>query len=291
MDAGGQLLGAVRRRGAACRPGGPPSAQQAHAGESLWADRNHNLRADLTAERFVPNPFGVAGSRMYRTGDLVRWLPDGNLEYLGRIDQQVKIRGFRIELGEIEAALRGLPQVRDAAVQVVGASDKRLVAYVAGAQALVPELQAAAAQELREALSKTLPEYMVPQQVMWPGRARSRCDLAAGAEGRARGRARQLLRTRRPFAAGRAAGLGDAPEAGCGRGAVRAVRTAHAGPIRAGCGASGRERAATDRGARRGRACRAIFRAAAPVVPGPIGQARRRGLPRARGRDPGRSAG
>ncbi|MGS0897526.1 thioesterase domain-containing protein, partial [Burkholderia stagnalis] len=89
-------------------------------------------RADLTAERFVPNPYGEPGSRMYRTGDLVRWLADGDLEYLGRIDHQVKIRGFRIELGEVEAALRALPQVRDAAVLMheTDAGEKRLVGYL-----------------------------------------------------------------------------------------------------------------------------------------------------------------
>ncbi|MFP5285192.1 MAG: amino acid adenylation domain-containing protein, partial [Thermoanaerobaculia bacterium] len=101
---------------------------------------------DLTAERFVPDPF--AGGRMYRTGDLVRWRPDGNLEFLGRIDFQVKVRGFRIELGEIEAALAAHPSVRQA---VAGLRGDRLVAWVVAEEA-----------DLREHLKGRLPEYMIP---------------------------------------------------------------------------------------------------------------------------------
>ncbi|MGI0025540.1 MAG: AMP-binding protein, partial [Nitrososphaera sp.] len=78
--------------------------------------RGYLNRPDLTAERFIPNPFNELGNRLYRTGDLARYRPDGNIEYLGRIDRQVKIRGFRIELGDIEVALCRYPNVREAVV-------------------------------------------------------------------------------------------------------------------------------------------------------------------------------
>ncbi|HEX7240208.1 MAG TPA: amino acid adenylation domain-containing protein, partial [Longimicrobiaceae bacterium] len=113
--------------------------------------RGYLGRADLSADRFVPDAFsGEAGVRLYRTGDRVRWLAGGELEYLGRIDFQVKVRGFRVELGEVEAALAGHPSVREAAVV---ARDGGLVGYVAGS---------VTAGELREHLRASLPEYMVP---------------------------------------------------------------------------------------------------------------------------------
>ncbi len=117
-------------------------------------------RPELTAERFVPHPFSdKPGERLYRTGDLARYLPDGNVEILGRIDHQVKVRGFRIELGEIEAALAGHPAVKENVVVVRedAPGDKRLVAYLVPA----PE-QTPTARELRRYLREQLPDYMVP---------------------------------------------------------------------------------------------------------------------------------
>ncbi|RKH59280.1 non-ribosomal peptide synthetase, partial [Corallococcus interemptor] len=120
--------------------------------------RGYLLRPELTAERFVPEPFGPPGGRMYRTGDRVRYRTDGRLEYLGRIDFQVKVRGFRIELGEIEAALRRAPGLKDAVVVAKGeAADKRLVAYVTPKAEASLEVEA-----LKAHLRQGLPEYMVP---------------------------------------------------------------------------------------------------------------------------------
>ncbi|MDQ1026939.1 amino acid adenylation domain-containing protein [Streptomyces umbrinus] len=121
--------------------------------------RGYLNRPELTAERFVPDPYGPAGSRLYKSGDLARRLPDGGLEFLGRIDDQVKIRGFRIELGEIETALAAHPQVRDAVVLVRedAPGDKRLVAYVTPASDTAP-----VPGDLRSHLAGQLPEYMVP---------------------------------------------------------------------------------------------------------------------------------
>ncbi len=121
--------------------------------------RGYLNRSDLTAEKFIPNPYGEPGSRMYRTGDLGRYLPDGNIEFLGRIDHQVKIRGFRIELGEIESTLLRHEGVRDAVVVAREDSpgDKRLVAYVVPREPGRLTIEA-----LRAHLQKSLPEHMVP---------------------------------------------------------------------------------------------------------------------------------
>jgi amino acid adenylation domain-containing protein len=122
--------------------------------------RGYLGRPDLTAERFVPDPFAASpGARLYRTGDLVRQLSDGAIEFVGRADFQVKIRGFRIELGEIESALLGHPGVQEAVALVVGEADhKRLVAYVVASATQLPTMDG-----LRGHARSKLPEYMVPQ--------------------------------------------------------------------------------------------------------------------------------
>ncbi|WOH53418.1 non-ribosomal peptide synthetase [Bradyrhizobium sp. sBnM-33] len=122
--------------------------------------RGYLNRGALTAERFVPDPFDGCGARLYRTGDLVRWRADGVIEYVGRADQQVKIRGFRIELGEIEARLLEQRGVRAAAVVAhESRTGRQLIAYASGE----PTLDGRA---LRDALSATLPDYMVPSTIM-----------------------------------------------------------------------------------------------------------------------------
>jgi len=120
--------------------------------------RGYLGRPDLTAERFVPDPFGEPGSRLYRTGDLARCRPDGALEFLGRVDQQVKVRGFRIELPEIELALAAQPGIEAALVlaRQDRPGEKRLVAYLVRCDPrLTPD-------ELRRALRERLPDYMIP---------------------------------------------------------------------------------------------------------------------------------
>ncbi|HEX5872539.1 MAG TPA: amino acid adenylation domain-containing protein, partial [Longimicrobium sp.] len=139
----------------ALRPLPPGVPGQLYVGGAQVA-RGYLGRPGLTAERFVPDPFGGRpGARMYATGDRARWRADGELEYLGRMDQQVKIRGMRVEPGEVEAALRGAGGVRECAVVVRedAPGEKRLVAYVVGA---------ADAEALRARLRGTLPEHMVP---------------------------------------------------------------------------------------------------------------------------------
>jgi len=120
--------------------------------------RGYLGRPEMTAERFLPDPFGK-GARMYRTGDRARWNAHGQLEFIGRFDDQVKIRGFRVEVAEIEAVLTGCPGVRECAVAAhrYGVGDRRLVAYVVPVADAPP-----AATELRAFLAARLPDYMVP---------------------------------------------------------------------------------------------------------------------------------
>jgi amino acid adenylation domain-containing protein len=117
--------------------------------------RGYLNRPELTAEKFIDNPFGEG--KLYRSGDLARWLPDGNIEYLGRIDEQVKIRGFRIELGEIESSIRNIEKVKDCAV--IAREDKNgekaIYAYIVSEEEI-------SVTEIRDTLGLTLPEYMIP---------------------------------------------------------------------------------------------------------------------------------
>ncbi|MBD2208320.1 amino acid adenylation domain-containing protein [Nostoc linckia FACHB-104] len=115
-------------------------------------------RPDLTNEKFILNPF-ISGTRLYKTGDLARYLPDGNIEFIGRIDGQVKLRGFRIELGEIETQLNQHSQIQQAVVLVREdlPGEKRLVAYIVPNQKQSPTVS-----DLRNFLKQNLPEYMIP---------------------------------------------------------------------------------------------------------------------------------
>ena len=116
--------------------------------------RGYLNKPELTAEKFVPNPFGEG--RMYRSGDLARWLPDGNIQYLGRMDDQVKIRGYRVELSEIEYCLKQNPEVRDAAVTIrCFGNEPSICAYFTSDSE--PD-----SRQLRNYLKDTLPDYMIP---------------------------------------------------------------------------------------------------------------------------------
>ena len=144
--------------------------------------RGYLNRLDLTAERFVSDPFSAEpGARMYKTGDLGRWTADGIIEYLGRNDFQVKIRGFRIELGEIEARLAEYEGVREAVViaREDSPGDKRLAAYYVAGVNIGPE-------PLRAHLLAKLPEYMVPAAYVRLDRMPLVAQWQAGSQGPAR---------------------------------------------------------------------------------------------------------
>src|SRR5262249_42159034 len=123
-----------------------------------------------TGEKYVPNPFsGNEGERMYRTGDVSRYRCNGEIEYLGRMDEQVKVRGYRIELGEIEGVLIGHRKVKAAAVVVreeEGVEEKRLAGYVVLEEWEKPGEEREIGEELRGYLRERLPEYMVPQAIV-----------------------------------------------------------------------------------------------------------------------------
>lgn len=121
--------------------------------------REYLNRPDLTEEKFIPNPYGEG--RLYRSGDLVRWMPDGNIEFLGRTDDQVKIRGFRIELAEIESVIRKIDGITDTAVIVRNdaSGEKAIYAYYTANVSISPK-------ELKEILTKEMPSYMMPSYMM-----------------------------------------------------------------------------------------------------------------------------
>src|SRR5262249_49682171 len=124
--------------------------------------RGYWQRRDLTAERFVPHPFGSRhGERAYATGDVVRYQSNGDLEFLGRADHQVKVRGFPVELGEVEAVLRQHPGLREVAVTIRddGTRGPRLVAHVVADSAQLPDPN-----RLRRWLQTSLPTYMIPSE-------------------------------------------------------------------------------------------------------------------------------
>lgn len=142
--------------------------------------RGYLGRPDLTAERFIPNPFSMSGERMYKTGDLARWLPDGRLEFLGRLDDQVKIRGFRIELGELESVIAEYAGIREALVvarrETTG--DQRIVAY-----AILHDATTVTVADVRAYVQSKLPDFMIPAAFVfldaWPLTPNGKVDRRA----------------------------------------------------------------------------------------------------------------
>ena len=241
------LLDRARRAGArwACRASCASAAP-------AWR-RGYLDRPDLTAERFVPDPFapGEPGARLYRTGDLARCLPDGELEFLGRIDHQVKVRGFRIELGEIEAALAQHPAVREAVVlaREERPATRRLVAYVVAAA----DRSAGRRRSCARFLAERLPELHGPVRRSWRSTAlpltpngkvdrralpAPEADAAGAASGRTSRRARRRRR-RWPRSGPRCwASSGSASHDNffaLGGDSIRSIRVAVAGRGRGGC--------------------------------------------------------
>ena len=159
-----------------CLPVGVPG--EIHIG-GIGLARGYLNNSELTAERFIPNPF-VNSQLMYRTGDRAVWLSDGAIKYLGRIDKQVKIRGYRIEMAEIETRLGEHPAIRDLALTIRDdhRNEKRLVAYL-----VLNEDQSVQPNELRGWLREKLPEYMVPSVFEFltslPLNANGKVDLEA----------------------------------------------------------------------------------------------------------------
>src|SRR5581483_856530 len=119
--------------------------------------RGYHARSNLTAQKFIPNPFSTG--RLYRTGDIARYRSDGEIEYLGRSDHQVKIRGFRVELGEIEAVLRGFDNIKDLLVQSreERSGEKMLIAYIVYDHEPAPTIA-----DIRKFLERKLPDHMIP---------------------------------------------------------------------------------------------------------------------------------
>ncbi|MBL0385660.1 amino acid adenylation domain-containing protein [Tumebacillus sp. ITR2] len=142
--------------------------------------RGYLGRPDLTAERFLPDPFGQPGERMYKTGDLARWLPDGRLEFLGRLDHQVKIRGFRIELGELESVIAEYTGIREALVvaRTEKNGDQRLVAY-----AISHDVTGSSVADVKAYVQSKLPDFMVPSAFIflekWPLTPNGKIDRKA----------------------------------------------------------------------------------------------------------------
>ena len=201
-DGGGNMRGTRRRSDGACSSGrcrsaalwrtrkrtfwtqGSSRCRSGVVGElcigGVGVARGYRNRPDLTAERFIPDPFRGGKGRLYRTGDRVRFLPGGDLEYLGRVDGQIKLRGFRVEPGEIETALRGITGVREAVVRAREdvAGETRLVAYV-----VLDPGRARSVSDLRRLLKETLPAHMVPSNFVLldalPRTPNGKLDVAA----------------------------------------------------------------------------------------------------------------